>query len=103
MTKKGSYNQSPDWSHGKGRGQWIVYSGRDSSNRYDIFKVDVKTGKVKRITQQAGRNLDPSWSPDGRFVAYSRNGGIYVATEDGLNNVQIAKGASTPDWGPRAY
>jgi TolB protein len=103
VTKKGSYNQSPDWNQGKGRGQWVVYSGRDSSNRYDIFKVDVKTGKVKRITQQAGRNLDPSWSPDGRFVAYSRNGGIYVATEEGLNNVQIAKGASTPDWGPRAY
>ena len=103
VTKKGSYNQSPDWNQGKGRGQWIVYSGRDSSNRYDIFKVDVKSGKTVRLTQQAGRNLDPSWSPDGRFVAYSLNGNIYVATEDGLNNIQIAKGASTPDWGPRAY
>jgi TolB protein len=103
VTKKGTYNQSPDWNHGKGRGQWVVYSGRDSSNRYDVFKIDVKSGKTVRMTQSPGRNLDPSWSPDGRFVAYSRGGGIYVANEDGNNNVQIAKGASTPDWGPRAY
>ncbi len=102
VTKSGSYNQSPDWSQGKGRGQWIVYSGRDSSNRYDIFKVDVKSGKVERLTQSPGRNLDPSWSPDGRWVAYNQGGSIYVANEEGNNNIEIAKGASTPDWGPMA-
>ena len=103
VSKSGTYNQSPDWNQGKGHGQWITYSGRDDSNRYDVFKVDVKSGKVVRLTQSPGRNLDPSWSPDGRFVAYSRDGNIYVATENGDNNVQIAKGASTPDWGPAAY
>ncbi|NVB38840.1 PD40 domain-containing protein [Pseudenhygromyxa sp. WMMC2535] len=102
VTKSGSYNQSPDWSQGKNRGQWIVYSGRDNSNRYDIFKVDVKTGKVTRMTQSPGRNLDPSWSPDGRYIAYTQSGSLYVANEDGDNNIEIAKGASTPDWGPRA-
>jgi TolB protein len=100
VTKAGSYNQSPDWSQGKNRGEWIVYSGRDSSNRYDIFKVDAKSGKVERLTQSPGRNLDPSWSPDGRWVAYNQGGSIYVANEEGNNNVEIAKGASTPDWGP---
>ena len=102
VTKSGSYNQSPDWSQGKGRGQWIVYSGRDASNRYDIFKIDVNSGKVERLTQSPGRNLDPTWSPDGRWVAYNQGGSIYVANEDGNNNIEIAKGASTPDWGPRA-
>ena len=101
VTKSGSYNQSPDWSQGKGRGQWIVYSGRDNSNRYDIFKVDVKSGKVVRMTQSPGRNLDPSWSPDGRWVVYNQGGSLYVANEEGNNNIEIAKGASTPDWGPR--
>ena len=100
VTKAGSYNQSPDWSQGKNRGEWIVYSGRDSSNRYDIFKVDAKSGKVERLTQSPGRNLDPTWSPDGRWVAYNQGGSIYVANEEGNNNVEIAKGASTPDWGP---
>ena len=101
VTKSGSYNQSPDWSQGKGRGQWIVYSGRDNSNRYDIFKVDVKSGKVVRMTQSPGRNLDPTWSPDGRWVAYTQGGSLFVANEDGNNNIQIAKGVTTPDWGPR--
>lgn len=100
VTKAGSYNQSPDWSQGKNRGEWIVYSGRDSSNRYDIFKIDAKSGKVERLTQSAGRNLDPTWSPDGRWVAYNKGGSIYVANEEGNNNIEIAKGASTPDWGP---
>jgi TolB protein len=100
VTRTGSYNQSPDWSQGKTRGQWIVYSGRDSSNRYDIFKVDVQSGKVERLTQSPGRNLDPSFSPDGRWIAYNQGGSIFVANEDGNNNVEIAKGASTPDWGP---
>jgi TolB protein len=102
VTKAGNYNQSPDWSQGKDRGEWIVYSGRDASNRYDIFKIDVKTGKVVRMTQSPGRNLDPSFSPDGRWVAYTQGGSIFVANEDGDNNVEIAKGASTPDWGPKA-
>ncbi|MEE9381992.1 MAG: DPP IV N-terminal domain-containing protein [Nannocystaceae bacterium] len=103
VTRKGRYNQSPDWSQGKGQGQWIAYSGRDSSNRYDIFKVNIQTGQVARLTQTPGRNLDPSWSPDGRLISYYRDGGVYIANKDGNNQVQIVKGATTPDWGPRAY
>lgn len=102
LTKAGDYNQSPDWSQGAKRGEWIVYAGRDSSNRYDIFKVDAKSGKTERLTQSPGRNLDPTWSPDGRWVAYDKGGSIYVANEEGNNNIEIIKGASTPDWGPRA-
>ncbi|NJK33215.1 MAG: hypothetical protein HC927_12865 [Deltaproteobacteria bacterium] len=101
LSKTGDYNQSPDWSQGKNRGGWVVYAGRDASNRYDIFKVDVNSGKVVRMTQSPGRNLDPSWSPDGRWVAYEQGGSIYVANEDGNNNIEIVKGASTPDWGPK--
>jgi TolB protein len=100
VTKAGNYNQSPDWSQGKNRGEWIVYAGRDASNHYDIFKVDAKSGKVERLTQSPGRNLDPTWSPDGRWVAYNQGGSLYVANEEGNNNVEIAKGTSTPDWGP---
>jgi TolB protein len=104
VTKQGSYNQSPDWNPGEGeRGNMIAYSGRDSSNRYDIFAINLRGGKIKRITQNPGRNLDPSWSPDGRLIAFqSSQGGIYVGNEDGNNQIQIVKAGSTPDWGPRA-
>ena len=103
VTTKGTYNQSPDWSQGRTSGQWIAYTGRDSSNRYDIFKVNVQTGELVRMTQSPGRNLDPTWSPDGRLIGYYRDGGVFVANEDGNNQIQVVKGATTPDWGPRAY
>jgi TolB protein len=101
VTKAGNYNQSPDWNHGKNMGQWLVYAGRDSSNRFDIFKIDVNSGKVVRLTQDGASNLDPSWSPDGRMVAYSKNGNLYVANGEGNNSVEVTRGVGTPDWGPR--
>ena len=103
VTKKGKYNQSPDWNQGKGsRSNWIVYSGRDSSNRYDIFKVDAKSGKTVRVTQTPGRKLDPSWSPDGRMIAYSDSDGVYITNDEGDNPIKVIKGGRTPDWGPRS-
>ena len=78
-----------------------MYAGRDASNRFDIFKVSAKTGETKRLTQSAGRNLDPSWSPDGRLIAYSKEGGIFVANDEGNNQIKIARGGTSPDWGPR--
>lgn len=102
VTRSGSYNASPDWNSGKNSAQWIAYSGRDRSNHFDIFKVNIKNGKVVRLTQDAARNEDPSWSPDGRLVAYTKNSSIYVANSDGNNATQVIRGASTPDWGPRA-
>ena len=104
VTKKGSYNQTPDWSHGEGElASWITYAGRAGAG-FDIFSVNVKSGKVKRLSQGGGRNTDPSYAPDGRLVAWSSSrGGIVVANEDGNNQITVMKAGSTPDWGPRAY
>jgi len=104
LSKQGSYNQTPDWNPGTGaRGNLVAYAGRDNSNRYDIFAVDVGGGKLTRITQNPGRNLDPTWSPDGRMIAFqSTVGGIVVANEQGNNQQPIAKAGTTPDWGPKA-
>ncbi len=104
VTTKGSYNQTPDWSHGEGdAANWITYAGRAGSN-FDIFSINVKGGKVKRLSQGGGRNTDPSYAPDGRLVAWSSSrGGIVIANEDGNNQITVMKAGSTPDWGPRAY
>lgn len=103
LTKQGNYNQTPDWNPGQGaRANLVAYAGRDNSNRYDIFAIDVGSGKLTRLTQNPGRNLDPTWSPDGRMIAFqSTVGGIVVANEKGNNQQVIAKAGTTPDWGPR--
>ncbi len=102
VTNEGNYNASPDWCQDKRCANEIVYSGRDGSNRFQIFKVDVQSGKRTTLTAAPGRNLDPSWSPDGRLVAFQRDGAIVVTNKDGNNPIEIAKGGTTPDWGPRA-
>lgn len=103
LTKQGNYNQTPDWNPGQGaRANLVAYAGRDNSNRYDIFAIDVGSGKLTRLTQNPGRNLDPTWSPDGRMIAFqSTVGGIVVANDKGNNQQVIAKAGTTPDWGPR--
>lgn len=78
---------TPDWNPGQGtRGSLVPVgcTGHDNSNRYDIFAVDAGGGKLTRLTQNPGRNLDPSWSPDGRMIAFqSTVGGLVVANEQG--------------------
>jgi TolB protein len=104
VTMKGDYNQTPDWNPGEGQyAEWITYAGR-AGGGFDVFAVNVKSGSVKRLSQGSGRNTDPSYSPDGRLVAWSSSkGGIVIANEDGNNQIEVVKAGSTPDWGPRAY
>lgn len=35
----------------------------------DIFSVS-ESGEMRRLTQDQGFNKDPSWSRDGRYVAF---------------------------------
>lgn len=78
---------------------------RDGS--FDVFTVDVATGRITRITQANGDNEDPSWSPDGRFLAFSSNRSgshhIWMATANGAHQVQLTTGKggyTNPDWSP---
>ena len=42
----------------------------DANNNSDIFAVDV-SGQVRQITQTRGCEYEPTWSPDGRWIAYT--------------------------------
>ncbi|QSQ13549.1 Tol-Pal system beta propeller repeat protein TolB [Myxococcus landrumensis] len=106
LTFQGNYNQTPDWSP---RGDLIVFTARDERNAFDLFTVNVETGKVTRMTQDQGNNEEPAFSPNGRLILFTstRAGGtqLYVMTSDGNNQLPLRaeKGTLlTPDWAPLA-
>ena len=68
---------------------------------------DRGTGTIRRLTYHPARDLSPSWSPDGRHIAFASdrdgNGDIYVMGSDGSNprNLTNHSGyASSPSWSP---
>jgi TolB protein len=101
VTFQGKYNQTPRFSPRSDKPQ-IAFTGRDERGVFDIFILDVKSGKIDRLTQGKGSNLDPTWSPDGRLVAYvSSRGGLWVQNPETHHEVQIWRGSgSSPSWGP---
>ena len=101
VTFQGKYNQTPRWSPRADKPQ-IAFTGRDERGVFDLFLLDMRTGKVDRLTQGHGSNLDPTWSPDGRLLAYvSTRGGLFVQNPETHHEVQVWKGAaSSPSWGP---
>jgi dipeptidyl aminopeptidase/acylaminoacyl peptidase len=42
----------------------------DANNNSDIFAVDLH-GEVRQITQTKGCEYEPTWSPDGKWIAYT--------------------------------
>jgi TolB protein len=105
LTFRGSYNQEPDWSP---KGDKVVFTGRDSKGRFDLFTIDVSSGAIDRLTQGAGHNEHAKWSPDGRHLVFSstrgRSSGIWLMFADGSNQRPLpgaGAGAYTPAWSPR--
>ncbi len=50
----------------------------------DIYIFQIKTGALHRITATAAAEKNPTFSPDGRFLAFTADGNLFVcATGDG--------------------
>lgn len=51
---------------------------------YDIFEKDLKTGKLKNLTNTKGYDAEGAYSPDGKWIVFAsnRNGFIKPLTED---------------------
>ena len=97
----GSYNTTPAWSPKAGK-HVIAYTTRDGG-AYDIVTLDLDTSATTRITQNMGQNEEPSFSPNGRAIAFARQGqGIFIANADGTGTpVKVWSGSATGvDWGP---
>ncbi|HET9327529.1 MAG TPA: hypothetical protein VFQ05_12215 [Candidatus Eisenbacteria bacterium] len=80
-------------------------SARDGNS--EIYTVNVDGTGLARLTNNAGRDEFPTWSPDRQHIAFQskRTGSfeIYVMNADGSNVVQrtfSATGSEHPTWSP---
>jgi hypothetical protein len=78
------------------RGVWFLSA--------EIYIMDADGSNVVQRTS-GGYDREPTWSPDGREIAFAGDGGISVisADDDGTSPVRLAgDGASAPAWSPDA-
>jgi dipeptidyl-peptidase-4 len=64
----------------------------------DLFAYDREADLVTRITHGPADEIGAQWSPDGRLIAYSRDGNLYVATAAGGPERPLTAGGGPDDW-----
>jgi TolB protein len=95
---------SPSWSP---RGDKIVFTMRQLKGNYDLYVYNLPTAKITKLTNNQRNNENPTWSPDGRFLAFHSNKSgkseIYVMAIDGSETrklVEIPGMSYSPSWSP---
>jgi Tol biopolymer transport system component len=95
--------------------KFIAYSS-DVSGASAIYKVDLETLVVSKLTPDSLRAGEPNWSPDGTRIAFSNNfypcatgrsdcrSDVFVMDADGTSITQLTQGFrnnGTPSWSPQ--
>lgn len=98
------FDASPAWSpngrylvhvcyYEKDNSKWEISDSIPSIDKWlEICTTDLDSGHRFRITRDEQANSDPSWSPDGRYVAFTGKDSLFVSTPDGTEVKQVSLG-----------
>jgi Tol biopolymer transport system component len=69
----------------------VVFEKRDEKNQGDIWTLSLKDGTLNQITDDPEVEFNPSWSPDGKTIAYNwGDSEIRVISAEGGKSRKIA-------------
>ena len=78
-------------------------TGAGAHVEFDQPPLDVEGKRKQRVTVSAEDTFEPAWSPDGKTIAYSEGGAIYVTDAAGKAAKRITdetNNDSSPAWSP---
>ena len=112
-------NSTPSWSPDGNKIAFAAFSNVDRVGPWnanlDIFVMNADGTNPVRLTEDARFNWLPSWSPDGKRIAFERathepdptTTDIYVINADGTGLVNLTQtpgvGEGDPSWKPTPF
>ena len=93
LTTEASEDDCPSWSTD---GKWIYFAS-DRSGILQVWKMPSNGGDAIQITKNGGGFIS-SESPDGKFLYYNKESGIWRAAVDGTDETLILKGDYGGEW-----
>lgn len=109
LTPPGQDNDSPSFSAGGRRIVYVRYSCRHVTpgclERGDLWVMNADGSHKRRLTwTRRVSEEDPTWSPDGRHIAFAALGGgdrgIWVINSDGSHRRRLTHWGDEPSWSP---
>jgi len=89
------YQHNVSWSPD---GDKLVFQRFDEKYRWEIWTISVSDGTLSPVTDDPGKYRHPVWSPDGKTIAYEKNGSIWFSPAEGGESRKIIDFGDQPAW-----
>jgi TolB protein len=84
------------------RGDKIAFvTARDGDS--EIYVMNADGSEQRKLTRNTVRDFYPVWSPDGRRIAFERNGQVWLMNADGSGQRRLTRNGArnfAPAWSP---
>jgi Tol biopolymer transport system component len=78
----------------------IAFASNRGGFDWNVWVMNADGTGATNLTQRAGFDSEPAWSPDGAKIAFARDNGIAVMNADGSNVHVLVSYGFFPAWSP---